>query len=125
LLESIQAHDGAVWSIDVRPDKGGLITGGADKDVKFWDFGAVEDADYSTVQFFQYQNLLKTTRRLTLLHMRTLKMTDEVLCVKHSSDGKLIAISLLDSTIKVFYTDSLKFFLSLYGHKVLHDRFIC
>ena len=32
--------------------------------------------------------------------------------------GKLIAVSLLDSTVKVFFTDSLKFFLSLYGHKL-------
>ena len=32
--------------------------------------------------------------------------------------GKLLAVSLLDSTIKVFFTDTLKFFLSLYGHKL-------
>jgi hypothetical protein len=27
-------------------------------------------------------------------------------------------MALLDSTVKVFYADMLKFFLSLYGHKV-------
>ena len=32
--------------------------------------------------------------------------------------GKLIAVALLDSTVKVFFTDTLKFFLSLYGHKL-------
>ena len=32
--------------------------------------------------------------------------------------GKLIAVALLDSTIKLFFTDTLKFFLSLYGHKL-------
>jgi len=45
-------------------------------------------------------------------------MTDDVLSVKYSPNGKLLAVSLLDSTVKVFYQDSLKFFLSLYGHKV-------
>jgi len=35
-----------------------------------------------------------------------------------SPDGKFVAISLLDSTIRVFYLDSLKFYLSLYGHKL-------
>jgi len=45
-------------------------------------------------------------------------MSDEVLAVKYSPNGKLLAVSLLDSTVKVFYQDSLKFFLSLYGHKV-------
>jgi U3 small nucleolar RNA-associated protein 12 len=45
-------------------------------------------------------------------------MTDDVLSVRYSSNDKLLAVSLLDSTVKVFYQDSLKFFLSLYGHKV-------
>ena len=45
-------------------------------------------------------------------------MTDDVLAVKYSPDGRFLAVSLLDSTVKVFYADSLKFFLSLYGHKV-------
>ena len=31
---------------------------------------------------------------------------------------QLLAVSLLDATVKVFYLDTLKFFLSLYGHKV-------
>ena len=54
----------------------------------------------------------------SLVHTRTLKMTDDVLSVRYSPNGKLLAVSLLDSTVKVFYQDSLKFFLSLYGHKV-------
>jgi U3 small nucleolar RNA-associated protein 12 len=57
-------------------------------------------------------------KQLQLVHTRTLKMTDEVLCVRHSPNGKLLAVGLLDCTIKVFYEDSLKFFLSLYGHKL-------
>lgn len=38
LLAETQAHEGAVWSIQVRPDQRGLVSGSADKDVKFWDF---------------------------------------------------------------------------------------
>lgn len=45
-------------------------------------------------------------------------MTEDVLSVRYSPNGKLLAVALLDSTVKVFYQDSLKFFLSLYGHKV-------
>ena len=45
-------------------------------------------------------------------------MTDDVLSVRYSPNSKLLAVALLDSTVKVFYEDSLKFFLSLYGHKV-------
>ena len=45
-------------------------------------------------------------------------MTDDVLSVRYSPNSRLLAVALLDSTVKVFYQDSLKFFLSLYGHKV-------
>lgn len=105
LIETIEAHDGAIWSLQIRPDKKGLVTGSADKDVKFWDFQLVEDE--------------KThARHLSVVHMRTLRMSDDVLCVRYSQNQKLIAISLLDCTVKVFYHDTLKFFLSLYGHKL-------
>jgi U3 small nucleolar RNA-associated protein 12 len=105
LIESIDAHDGAIWSLQIRPDKKGFVTGSADKDVKFWDFQLVEDEKTGV-------------RRLSAIHMRTLRMSDDVLCVRYSQNQKLIAISLLDSTVKVFYHDTLKFFLSLYGHKL-------
>lgn len=55
---------------------------------------------------------------MTLVHLRTLKMTDDILSVRYSPDNKFLAVALLDSTVKVFYQDTLKFFLSLYGHKV-------
>lgn len=49
-------------------------------------------------------------------------MADEVLAIRYSPDGKFLAVALLDSTVKVFYQNTLKFFLSLYGHKVrAHD----
>ncbi|CAJ0919354.1 3716_t:CDS:10 [Entrophospora sp. SA101] len=57
-------------------------------------------------------------RHLKLVHNRTLKMSDDVLCVKYSPNQKFVAVALLDSTVKVFYDDTLKFFLSLYGHKL-------
>lgn len=63
--------------------------------------------------------ILQATRKaLTMVHTKTLKMTDDVLAVKYSPNGRLLAVSILDSTVKVFYADSLKFFLSLYGHKL-------
>ncbi|GAA5974777.1 hypothetical protein JCM11641_007261 [Rhodosporidiobolus odoratus] len=110
LLETFQAHTGPLWSLHVRPDGRGLVTGSADKDVKFWDFEAREvPAENEGAP---------PVKVLTLAHVKTLKMTDDVLAIKYSPDGKLLAVSLLDSTVKVFYSDTLKFFLSLYGHKL-------
>lgn len=33
-------------------------------------------------------------------------------------DKLLVAVGLLDCTVKIFFDDTLKFFLSLYGHKL-------
>ena len=47
-------------------------------------------------------------KRLTLVTTRVLQMSDDVLCVKVSADNRLLAVSLLDNTIKVFFCDTLK-----------------
>ncbi|KAI0321825.1 WD-repeat-containing protein [Amylostereum chailletii] len=106
LVETIQAHTSTVWSMHVRADDQALVTGSADKDIKFWSF-----------EWKKLQEGNKT-ETLALVHTRTLKMTDDVLSVRYSPNGQLLAVALLDSTVKVFYQDSLKFFLSLYGHKL-------
>ncbi|KAF7649870.1 hypothetical protein LDENG_00134890, partial [Lucifuga dentata] len=105
LLETVDAHDGALWSLCLAPDQRGIVTGGADKTVKFWDFELIKDEEAGQ-------------KRLTVKHTRTLQLEEDVLCVKFSPDSRLLAVSLLDCTVKIFYTDTLKFFLSLYGHKL-------
>eukprot|EP00123_Amoebidium_parasiticum_P021149 comp62400_c0_seq1/m.47920 comp62400_c0_seq1/g.47920 ORF comp62400_c0_seq1/g.47920 comp62400_c0_seq1/m.47920 type:complete len:932 (-) comp62400_c0_seq1:257-3052(-) len=107
LVQTTKAHEGAVWALALRPDRRGFASGSADKEVKFWDFDLVDDPEYS-----------KTAKRLGYAHSATLKMSDDVLAVKYSPDMKLVAVSLLDCTVKIFFADSLKFFTSLYGHKL-------
>uniref|UniRef100_A0A6P8IV86 WD repeat-containing protein 3-like n=1 Tax=Actinia tenebrosa TaxID=6105 RepID=A0A6P8IV86_ACTTE len=107
LLESVEAHEGPVWSLSLAPDKRGFVSGSGDSTVKFWEFELITDENYS-----------KTSKRLGIAHVQTLKLKEEVVCVKYSPNQKLLAVSLLDCTVKVFFADSLKFFLSLYGHKL-------
>jgi U3 small nucleolar RNA-associated protein 12 len=47
MIQSIKAHDGPVYSLAIRPDKRGFVTGSADKDVKFWDFDLMEKSAVS------------------------------------------------------------------------------
>ncbi|XP_006813674.2 WD repeat-containing protein 3 [Saccoglossus kowalevskii] len=107
LLETVDAHDGAVWSLSLSPDKRGFVTGSADHTVKFWEFELIKD-----------EKVTESSKRLSVSHVRTLQMDDDVLCVKYTPDQRLLAVALLDNTVKVFFTDTLKFFLSLYGHKL-------
>ncbi|KAK0392785.1 hypothetical protein NLU13_2280 [Sarocladium strictum] len=109
LLDSVEAHEGAVWALAVHPDGRSVVSGSADKSAKFWDFKIVQEEVLGT---------RRTTPKLKLHHSRTLKVADDILSLKFSPDGKLLAVALLDNTVKVFFVDSLKLYLNLYGHKL-------
>ncbi|KAH7328863.1 hypothetical protein B0I35DRAFT_404160 [Stachybotrys elegans] len=109
LLDSVQAHDGSVWSLQVHPDGRSVVSGSADKSAKFWDFKIVQEEVLGT---------RRTTPKLKLVQSKTLKVSDDILSLRFSPDAKLIAVALLDNTVKVFFVDSLKLYLNLYGHKL-------
>ncbi|KAI5926133.1 WD domain-containing protein [Camillea tinctor] len=109
LLDSVTAHEGAIWSLQVHPDGRSIVSGSADKSAKFWKVQVVQEEVLGST---------RTTQRLKLTHSRTLKVTDDILSLKFSPDAKYLAVSLLDSTVKVFFVDSLKLYLNLYGHKL-------
>jgi U3 small nucleolar RNA-associated protein 12 len=132
ILSTYSAHTGAVWGVHVRPDGRGLVSASADKDVKFWDFEMKETDSgerimnrlgQETVVRSQHRSVGSAdvqikTRQLTLVHVRTLKLTDQVMAVKYSPDGRFLAVALLDMTVKIFFVDTLKLFIQLYGHRV-------
>ena len=77
------AHTKEIWSMCLYSDKKGFVTASADQTVKFWSFEALKAEGWSVV------------------HTRTLQLQEDALAVKLSPDGRLIAVSLMDSTIKV------------------------
>ena len=84
-----------VWSVVPVPDGTGFVSCSADHSVKFWEWEILSgQANGSDGQ-------ASASRRLSARHVRTLKMSDDVLCVRISPDGRLIAAALLDSTIQV------------------------
>ncbi|KAF5317921.1 hypothetical protein D9611_014416 [Ephemerocybe angulata] len=100
LIETVKAHTGTVWSLHVRKDGRALVSGSADKEVKFWDFEEKEGNEEITT---------------VLVHVRTLKMTDDVLSPGWQiSRGRSARFYGQGLSIKT----PLKFFLSLYGHKL-------
>lgn len=44
LVDNIDAHEGHVWSIQASPDRRSIVTGSADKSVKFWMVDVVMEA---------------------------------------------------------------------------------
>lgn len=106
IIETISAHEKELWSVSLLPDLRGCVTGGGDSTVKFWSFELISDPNNDCQKI------------LSLIHKNTLQLEENVLSVKVTPDGKYVACALLDLTVKIFFMDSFKFFLSLYGHKL-------
>ncbi|XP_050384368.1 uncharacterized protein LOC126800981 [Argentina anserina] len=104
-IEAVEAHGGSVMSIAAIPNENGFVTGSADHDVKFWEYEVKRKS-------------AQDSKQLVVSNVRTMKMNDDALVVAVSPDAKYILVALLDCTVKVFFMDSLKLFLSLYGHKL-------
>lgn len=109
LIETVKAHEGPLWTLHVHPNGKSMVSGSADKSAKFWTFEVVQG---------EIPGTKRTTPRLKLLHTRTLKVADDILSLRFSPDSRVLAVALLDNTVKVFFVDSLKLFLNLYGHKL-------
>lgn len=109
LIDTIPAHDGPIWSLKVHPHGQSVVTGSADKTAKFWSFSIIQE---------EIPGTKRTAAKLKLSETRRLKLNDDILSIAYTPDVRLIAISTLDNTVKVFFTDTLKLFLTLYGHKL-------
>ena len=114
LMKMIQAHgedcasnQRSIWTIDINRNMKSMISAGGDKQLKFWEFHELDDVGNDTVD---------------ILHTRTLKMNEEIICAKFSNSlspkKQMVSLALMDNTVKVFDQQSLKFRLSLYGHKL-------
>lgn len=60
----------------------------------------------------------KKTGVMKLKEIRSYPLGEEIHCAKFSPDGKFYAIAFIDATMKVFFADSSKLFLTMYGHNL-------
>ncbi|XP_058809971.1 WD repeat-containing protein 3 [Phymastichus coffea] len=107
ILEEITAHQAELWSVTLLPTLQGVVSGGGDKCVKFWHFELIVDQESDN-----------KAKVLSVVHKKTLKLDESVLCVRVTPNNRFIAVALMDSTVKIFFLDTFKFFMSLYGHKL-------
>ena len=104
VIETIKAHDGEITAVVLRSDKRGVTTAGKDKKLRIWSLDLTLDETNGG-------------KRITLAESAALDFTDCITAVTYSADNKFFAVALQDNTVKVYYADTCKFFLSLYGHK--------
>lgn len=100
VIEAYKAHEGNLWSVDVGSDGRTIATASSDKTVKIWEVKQKKEGS------------------IKLKCLKTLDLGDEALVVKLSHDLRLVAVACLDMSVKVFFVDTLKLFLTLFGHKL-------
>jgi U3 small nucleolar RNA-associated protein 12 len=89
-----------IIALPYREEKHIIITCSYDKTVKFWN---LEEVDNNEINL-DYENEMNAL--------------EAVVCAKVTSDLNFFSYALYDNTIKIYYFDTMKFHLSLYGHKM-------
>jgi U3 small nucleolar RNA-associated protein 12 len=103
-----EAHNDAIWSMTLDGEifeSTTLVTGGADKFVRFWDLTDV---------------ISQRSKSRELKLLRTLELPDEVLCVRvgYQRQQPVVVVSLMDSTVRAFDLVTLDPYMTFYGHKM-------
>lgn len=97
-------HTGAVYGVAEQPDHKGFSSCSADRQLRFYEFTFTK----GTSESCKFQEV---TERAT-------ELPDEGLAVAYSPNGKWIAVALLNNIVQLMFADTLKFYLSLYGHRL-------
>ncbi|OIR57370.1 MAG: U3 snoRNA-associated protein 12, DIP2 [Amphiamblys sp. WSBS2006] len=92
---TVNAHSGKINTLHLFSQKTRLLSGGGDKTLRVW---SVSPKQIDPV--FEHG------------------FNEDITCVRYIEAQNLICVALLDSTIGVFYADTMRRFLSLYGHKL-------
>lgn len=93
-------------SICVLPNQTGIACGGEDGVVRIYNY--------------TWKSIEDDSQKATYLSLeldRNLTLQEGVTCVLVSANNNLLAIALLDSTVRVHFMDTFKYFLTMYGHK--------
>lgn len=99
-------HGGGVKHVTKRADDSGFLTVGADRRLVLWTVGLLEEAKQ------QKQS------QATLLLAQEVELTEAPLFASFSPDQRFLGVGLQNNNIQLFFADSLKPYLTLFGHKL-------
>ncbi|EGR34807.1 WD40 repeat protein [Ichthyophthirius multifiliis] len=112
-----KGHRSAIRALAISENEAYMISGGGEN-IKLW-----TTEDLQNIQSFQTESsqiicLTFLPKDRFFLAGDKEDMPDEVLCAKFTPSGYYYAVSLLNQTIQIHFSDSDRLFLSLYGHKL-------
>eukprot|EP00796_Vickermania_ingenoplastis_P008936 gene8937-6269_t len=127
LFTEPNAHMGGVKHVTRTPDRAGFISVGDDRRMLSWTIGVAaappteateraEDDDEEEVS--PPKTTAPKQEQPTLLLAHEVELTELPLFVECSDDQRYLGVGLQNNTIQLFFADSLKPYLSLFGHKL-------
>jgi len=99
-----EAHTGAIYGLAETPDHKGFVSCSADKRLRFFELTFTSGASDSVTFEEQAE--------------KQVELPDEGMAVAYSSNGKWVTVALLNHTLNLYFADTQKFYLSLYGHRL-------
>jgi len=102
--QTVEAHKGAVYGLAERPDHKGFASCSADRMLRVFNFTFTK-GDSESVTFEEDAE-------------KALELPDECMAVCYSANGKWLCVALLNHTVQLHFADTMKFNLSLYGHRL-------
>ncbi|AAZ12486.1 hypothetical protein, conserved [Trypanosoma brucei brucei TREU927] len=134
-------HVGGVRHVTPLPDKSGFVSVGADRRMIVWTLAMVKagsdaasSGSGSQAASHRHKNSSPDTPEptdengngetdtknmsLQLLQSAQLELTESPLFAVCSADGRFLAVGLQNTNIQLFFADTMKPYLSLYGHKL-------
>ncbi|KAG5505106.1 hypothetical protein JIQ42_04292 [Leishmania sp. Namibia] len=129
-------HVGGVKHIVRRPDGAGFVTLGTDRRMLFWSIGLLEEKRKAPSA--GRSGAVKKTKATgtdrgegedavtagvggsgaTLVQEQEIELTESPLCAAFSADGRFFGVGLQNNNVQLFFADSMKPYLSLFGHKL-------
>lgn len=128
-------HVGGVKHTVRKPDGAGFVTLGADRRLLLWSIGLTEDK--KNAQSAGTRGAAKKARMTgadrdddnamsagaggsgaTLLQEQEIELTEVPLCAAFSPDGRFFGVGLQNNNVQLFFADTMKPYLSLFGHKL-------
>jgi U3 small nucleolar RNA-associated protein 12 len=112
VVRKITAHTGAVTGLCARSNGAGVVTTGKDRRVIKWDLSVKKKKGDAAAGAGGGQ------QDVTLVMAEEVELSEAPLFVAVTPNDRLCAVALQDNNIQLFYADSMKPFLNLYGHKL-------
>ena len=123
-------HVGGVKHVVRKPDRSGFVTLGADRRLLLWSVGLSEEKpskaktskknkerDDGDEEEEDAKNN-NAAGAATLVQEQEIELTETPLCAAFSPDGRFFGVGLQNNNIQLFFADSMKPYLSLFGHKL-------